>query len=276
MVGSETDEVIEELFESLLKRYQEGLEESIKGSEFIFDSVDALYYDLIKVSLSRRKSYIESPEWLKNKNVTINPKNNDNKCFQYALTVALNHKQIKKDPQRISKIKPVINHYDCKEIDFFTSSNSWKRFESNNKLIALNIFYVPYNTKEIRHAYKSKHNLKRENQGILLMITGGEKWHYLAVKSLSALLRGIASNNSGDFYCLKCFHSYITKNRLEKHKNVYENHDYCCIEMPEEDNKILKYNQGGKSMRALYVIYADLEYLLKNMNTCHNNHQQLK
>ena len=57
------------------------------------------------------------------------------------------------------------------------------------KIIALNILYVPHNTEEIRHAYKSKHNLKRENQVILLMISDGEKWHYLAVKKLSALLK---------------------------------------------------------------------------------------
>ena len=53
MMGSETDEIIEERFKSLLQRYQEGLEESIKGSEFIFDSVDVLYYDLNKISLSK-------------------------------------------------------------------------------------------------------------------------------------------------------------------------------------------------------------------------------
>ena len=64
MMDSETDEIIEIIFESLLERYQEGLEQSLRGSEFIFDSVDALYYDLIKVSLSRVGSYIDSPEWL--------------------------------------------------------------------------------------------------------------------------------------------------------------------------------------------------------------------
>ena len=105
MMGSETDEIIEELFESILGRYQEGLEESMKGSKFIFDRVDALYYNLNKISLSRGGSYINSPEWLKNKETTINPKNNDDKCFQYALTVALNYEQIKKEPQRIKNIK---------------------------------------------------------------------------------------------------------------------------------------------------------------------------
>ena len=90
IMGSETDEIIGEFFKSLLQKHQEGLEESMKGSEFIFDSVDVLYYDLKKISLIRGGSYINSPEWLKNKKVTINPKNNDDKCFHYALTVALN------------------------------------------------------------------------------------------------------------------------------------------------------------------------------------------
>ena len=66
---------------------------------------------------------------------------------------------------------------------------------------------MPYNTEEIRHAYKSKRNLKRENQVILLMITNGEKWYYLAVKKLSALLKGIISKHKGDFYYLNCFNN---------------------------------------------------------------------
>ena len=130
---------------------------------------------------------------------------------------------------------------------------------------------MPYNTKEIRHAYKSKFNLKRKNRVIILMITNGEKWHYLAVKKLSALLRGITSKHVGDFYCLNCFGSYTTENKLEKQKNVCEHHDYCFVEMPVEDNEILKYNHGEKSMRAPFVIYADLECLLEKMNTSHIN-----
>ena len=77
----------------------------MRGSEFLFDSVDLLYYKLHKISLDRGGSYIDSPKWLKNKKATLNSKNNDNKCFQYAITVALNQKNDKKDPQRITKIK---------------------------------------------------------------------------------------------------------------------------------------------------------------------------
>ena len=85
MMGSETDEIIDELFKSLLQRYPKGFEEPIDGSHFIFDSVDALYYNHNKISLSRGGLQIDSPEWLKNKKVTINPKINDDKCFQYCL-----------------------------------------------------------------------------------------------------------------------------------------------------------------------------------------------
>ena len=186
--------------------------------------------------------YIHSPKWLKNKNTTINPKNNDDKCFQYALTVALSYEQIKKDPERISKIKPFIEQYDWKEIDFLPHKKDWKKFELNNKSIALNILYVPYNTEKIRHVYKSKYNKEGENQVILLMITDGKKWHYLAVKRLSAVLREITSNHVRDFYCLNCTYSYRTKEKLKKYEKVCNDHDYCYVEMPDEENKILKYN----------------------------------
>ena len=101
----------------------------MRGSEFVYDSVDALYYNLNKVSSSRGGSYIDSPKWLKNKKAIINPKNNDGKCFQYDLTAALNYEQIKKDPQIISKIKPFTDQYNWKEIDFPSHSKDWKKFE---------------------------------------------------------------------------------------------------------------------------------------------------
>ena len=91
------------------------------------------------------------------------------------------------------------------------------------------------------------------------MITDGKKWHYLALKSvlttngynrpvvtLSRLFRGTVSNNNGDFYCLGCLHSFSADNVLKRHKRLCDNHDYCHVKMPTEDNKILKFNHGGK------------------------------
>ena len=85
------------------------------------------------------------------------------------------------------------------------------------------------------------------------MITDNEKWHYVAIKKLPALLCKITSNHDVDFYCLNCLYSFSTKNKLKKHKNVCKNHNYCCIEMPKEES-ILKYNHRGKSMKVPFII----------------------
>ena len=103
------------------------------------------------------------------------------------------------------------------------------------------------------------------------MITDDDnRWHYLAVKILPALLRGTTSDHHGDFYCLNCFHSYRTLDKLKKHERVRSNHDYCCIDMSNKHEKI-KYLSGEKSLKVLFIVYADLECLLKKMQYCQNN-----
>ena len=95
------------------------------------------------------------------------------------------NKKKKKNSQTISNIKAFIDLYNWKEIDFSSHKKDWKKFELNNKSIALNVLYISYNTKEIRHAYKSKY-IKCENK-VSVMITDGKKWHYFAVKKLHYL-----------------------------------------------------------------------------------------
>ena len=198
-----------------------------------------------------------------NKRATINRKSEDNKCFQYAITVTLNNQNIESHPERISNIKPFINQYNWEGIDFPAGIKDWKKFERNNKTIALNILLVPHKGKTINLAYKSKYNRKRENQVVLLMINNSEqsdeadKWHYIALKSartndgfnhpirsLSRLFRGIIANNNGNFYCLGCLHSFRTDNALKRHERLCGNNDYWYVEMPTKDNKTLKYNHG--------------------------------
>ena len=79
----------------------------MKGSEFVFDYLRSLYYKCYKINLNRGGSYIDSHDWIKNKKAAIDPiSKKDNKWFQYALTVVLNNEETKKDPQKITKIKP--------------------------------------------------------------------------------------------------------------------------------------------------------------------------
>ena len=92
----------------------------------------------------------------------------------------------------------------------------------------------------------------------------------MTVRRLSALLKGVTSNQNGGAYCLNCFHSYRTEKTLKKHMKVCEDKDYCYVEMPGGDASV-KYNHAVKSMRAPFVIYSDLESLLKEMDTCVND-----
>ena len=252
MNGSETEEIIESLYRSLLQNYNDNLQEKTRGSDFVFNGINYFFYDFNRVSISKGESYVESPKWLKDKKSTI-------------------LKKINKGPQRISKIKPFIENYNWNDINFPANKKDWNRFEVNNKNVALNILYVSFNTKKIEIAYKSKYNLVRDNQIILLMISNGENWHYLFVKNLSGLLRGITSNHDGDYYCLNCFHSYRTEYKLNTHKKTCENNEYCNIEIPSPNNNLIKYNQGKKSLKLPFVIYADLECILKKIDTCQNN-----
>ena len=200
MIGSDTNEIVKELFDSIIQKYQEILDHSTKDSGLVLEGVESIAYGINKITINRSGSYIESPRWLKSKKCTINPQNeNDNNCFQYAVSVALNYEKINNHSEKLSKIRPFIDQYNWSEINFPSNQKYWKKFQSNNKSIALNSLYVPHSTKDIRHFYKSKFNLTREHQVILLMISDGKEWHYLAAKKLCALLRGITSKHNGMF-----------------------------------------------------------------------------
>ena len=109
--------------------------------------------------------------------------------------------------------------------------------------------------------------LQRYQESLQEKMRGSE----FELKRLSGLLRGVTDNNNGDFCCLNSFHAYRTENKFEKHKKICVNHDYCHEEMSNEVNKIIKYNQGEKSIRSPFIIYADLECLLEKISTRYNS-----
>ena len=96
MQGNDTYDIIKEIFESFLYDYQKELK-NIKGSDFVFESVDLLDYKLHRVRLKRGGSYIKSPKWLENKKATINPKNeNDDESFRWSIICTLHYNDIMK------------------------------------------------------------------------------------------------------------------------------------------------------------------------------------
>ena len=174
----DTNQIITELYNSLLHRYQETLEKKMEGSNFVYDHVNFLDIKFDQIDLIRDGTYIKEDKWLTNKKATINPKNNKGDyiyCFMYAITVALSHNKIDNHPEGITKTIPHIPKYNWDRINFSSQRKDWELFEKDNEDIALNILSIPHNKKTIELQYKSKYNRTRKNQLILLMITDGKK-----------------------------------------------------------------------------------------------------
>ena len=116
------------------------------------------------------------------------------------------------------KHKPFINKFNREKINYPSKIDDWKKVEKNNPTIA------PKEQK-ILPAYISNHNPTREKTIILLMIPNMEKegCHYLAVKKIFTLLRGITSKHNGDFYCFNCLHTFRTENKLKSHEKLCKN-----------------------------------------------------
>ena len=251
----------------------------MRESDFIFDSVQLLDYKCHKINFKRGGSYIDCPNWIKKKKATINPKDTDDKCFQYAVTVALNYEAIETHPEKVSNIKTFINKYNWKGINYPSKIDDSKTFEKNTLTIPLNILYIK--EKEIFPADISTHNSTREKEIFLLMITNQEKegckaklegrWHYLAVQNLSALLHKITSKNTIKFYCLNCLHFFRRENKVKSHVKICKYKDLCEIVMASGKDNILEFNQYMKSEKMPYIIYADIESLIKKKDGCANN-----
>ena len=114
----------------------------MKGSDFIFDSVQLIYYKCYEVTFIRASLYVDSSDWIKKKKVTINPKNADDKCFQYKAAVALIYEVTESHPERVSNIEPFINKYNWERLNYPSKIDDWKTFEKYNPTIPLNILYI--------------------------------------------------------------------------------------------------------------------------------------
>ena len=182
-MSNDTENAIDTLFNKILDRIQQAIETNQKGSGFTHESVALLYYYFQKIDIRRGKSYIMSPNWIVSKKAIINPKNEkDNECFKWSIIAGLNYNKIKeKELKKLLKFRRV-------DTDFSSYQRDWEEFEQNNTSIALNILFVSYNSEEIKLAYKSNYN-KRKNQVILLMINDeANNCHYFAVKKLVRII----------------------------------------------------------------------------------------
>ena len=227
-MGSNTENVIDTLFNTLLQNFQRIQETSNeRRSEFIPDSVELLEYELHKIDIITAESYIVSPDWIARKKGTINPKNEkDHKWFQWSIIVGLNYDIIKeKKLEKLLKFRRI-------DTDFSSHQRDWEEFEQENNSIAVNVLFISHNSEEIKLAYKSSYN-KRKNQVILLIIYDEtNNYYYFTIKNLSEL------NSLGWLQCKK---EAITNNNNNNFQNALDDAlNYQTIESNPQRISTLK------------------------------------
>ncbi|XP_057290793.1 uncharacterized protein LOC130613470 [Hydractinia symbiolongicarpus] len=217
-------------------------------------------YFRIFTNLTRGSSYLELPKWAASKKAVINPMNEDEECFKWAIIASQHHGDIGRNPNRISQMKPYVDHYNWDGMEFPTSIKSIYKFEANNPDIAVNVLHI--DGKRINILRRSVHN-GRTKVVTLLLISNDKKTHYTAVKSLSRHLgKETSKNRNAMHFCLNCLQGFPTIESRDKHYRYCTDHEAVKITMPTEAEKWLYYRDGQQQFKVPFAIYADFESLL--------------
>ena len=259
-------ELIEQKYQEFMGRIKGEIENwSLRGSGWEVESIEIAYVNVAKYHPLRGGTYLPLPADLAKKKAIINVKNKDNECLKWALRAALFPPKDGKDPQRPSKY-PKNDGINYEGIDFPTPVKQIDKLEKQNPNLAINVFGWEKDTVIVHRISSKEKSVKRIN---LMLIESGEIQHYCFVKRESALLFDKAINNK-TFYCMRCLTRFTRAHMLVEHEKYCNgvNGRPTKIDMPEQGENILAFQNHQKQMKAPYVIYADFESLVKKMHGC--------
>jgi hypothetical protein len=236
-----------------------------EGSGWKFDGVSVCQINISKYAPLRGSSYIDLPEYIKNKKCCINVKNNDEKCFAWAVLSALHPVDGRNHPDRVSKYREYYDRYNWSGISFPAKITDISKFEKQNN-ISINLFGES-NT-NIFPLYITK--TKYEKSIDLLHISNNTMGHYCWIKNFNGLVSKQYNNfDHTKYFCKRCLHGFTTEILLEKHGSD-------CIEdvkiiLPTEEDKWLEFKNIGKQMKVPFIIYADFEALNSPIDSVNNS-----
>ena len=232
-----------------------------RGSGWIFRKVLSMDIHLNKYEPLSGSSYIPLPKVLQSKGAIINVLNKkDNECFKWAVTSALYPAE--KHPERQTKYIENSEKFNWDGINFPASFKDIDNFEKLNPSVSVNVFGYEKEVYPLRITKRA--NDKTIN---LLLISERENQHYCWIKNMSRLLTSqISKHRTRRFYCLRCLNSFYTAESLEKHDLYCSNHDVVKVELPNEENNTLSFNNYNKSMRVPFVVYADFEAFTQKLD----------
>ena len=240
----------EKMLESLAK-YQK------LGSGWRLLSVEMLEIFITKFKPLNGKSYKPFPKFIVKKNAVINMENDDDQCFKWAVTRALNPTE--RNPNRITKIlKTQAGKYNWNDIEFPTKLKDIHKFEKNNN-VNINVF--SFDDKKV-YTYVYTLLSKTEHEKTINLFLYDE--HYGVVKNLSRLVSSqINKQDHKKHICLRCLNHFKSSGGLEKHLELCQNHDHQRHVYPNKQNKHAFFKQLQKTHRVPFVVYADFECLVE-------------
>ena len=193
---NDNNEIVTAMIEHMAQQVENP---ALRNSKFVFDRL-VFGYGFPQTKPTRGSSYIPLPDWLTKKKAIINPRNSDMECFKWAVITATTWEEIDRDHQRISKLRRYENDFDWDGIEFPVSFKDIKRFESRNE-ITINILAV-----EDKKGYICRKGKEYTRTVNLMLITDGNRKHYVAIKSLGDyyLVRTVNIKNLNTFVQLVC------------------------------------------------------------------------
>ena len=249
-IGEIVDEMIAHMCEQIENH-------ALANSRFVFNEVLHIDTEFHQLNLMRGFSYIPLPDWFARKKAIINPKNEDQECFKWAVIAASQWEEIGKNPEKITKLKRYEGDFDWSGMEFPASAKDIKRFENKNQ-ISINILAI-----EGRQIYICRKGRNYENVLNLMIITEGEQKHYVAIKSLSRLLS--KKNNKHDkkqYFCINCLQGFWKEEARNEHTVYCKNNEAVKVEMPRK-KPIVEYSDGQFQFKVSFIMYADFESILE-------------
>jgi len=261
---------VSELYDAMIKRIKENLASfNSKGSNWIFSGIIKMEIKINKYQPFNGSSWIDLPKEIKLKKAVINPKNENNKCFMWA--VLMNFHTPKNHPERISNYKEHVNKFSWEGVEFPATKRSINAFEEANPDVGINVF--TWDGETINLWKKTKNQGKIIN---LLHITNDEKSHYTYIKNLNRLLGSqINKRVSAKHICINCMSSFRSNESLKKHQDWCLSNNSVTMVFPKLENKIkFQSSHHCRSMRVPFTVYADFECFTKPIQGCQPNSKE--
>ena len=257
---SETVENLEgtderEIYDGFMQTIEERIQNfNQRGSNWRFERVLSLDIHFTDFQPLRGSTFLPLPSKISTKKAVINMKNNDDQCFKWSVTRALNPVDV--HPERVSKeLKDQSQRLDWSGLKFPVKLDQIIIFEKNNPQISINVFGFEGDVYPLRLSKRSE----REQTINLLLISDEAKQHYCLIKSLSRLLSSqVSGHKESNVFCLNCLNHFPNEEKLKIHEEYCLKNQTIRIEMPEKGS-LVTFIHHNRSIKVPFVVYADFE-----------------